>query len=247
MERKAERKSHPPSENAAKELIGYMQKKPKRTPVKITLKGSLQGIDFGSSKIFQSGPIAIVFGDWKELQPILQKHRNDIDDFEIEQDRRLSAVPLLDLLPVQARVEPGAIIRERVTLEQRAIIMMGAVINIGAVIGEETMIDMNAVIGGRAEVGKRCHVGAGAVIAGVIEPPSAMATTIEDNVIIGANAVILEGVRVGKDAVVAAGAVVTRDVPPYTVVGGVPARFLKKKDEKTSSKTEIVHALRSLE
>lgn len=50
---------------------------------------------------------------------------------------------------------------------------------------------------------------------------------IEDDVWLGAGAVITDGVRVGKGAVVAAGAVVTKDVPPYTVVGGVPARVIK--------------------
>ncbi len=50
---------------------------------------------------------------------------------------------------------------------------------------------------------------------------------VEDDVWIGAGAIITDGVRVGKGSVVAAGAVVTQDVPPYTVVGGVPARVLK--------------------
>ena len=50
---------------------------------------------------------------------------------------------------------------------------------------------------------------------------------IEDDVWVGAGAVITDGVRIGRGAVVAAGAVVSADVPPHTVVGGVPARVLR--------------------
>lgn len=52
------------------------------------------------------------------------------------------------------------------------------------------------------------------------------------NVWIGAHATILAGVTIGDDAVVAAGAVVTRDVPAGTIVGGVPARVMKKLADK---------------
>jgi acetyltransferase-like isoleucine patch superfamily enzyme len=50
---------------------------------------------------------------------------------------------------------------------------------------------------------------------------------IEDGVWIGEGACVLPGVRVGRFAIVGANAVVTRDVPPYTVVGGVPARPIR--------------------
>jgi len=53
---------------------------------------------------------------------------------------------------------------------------------------------------------------------------------IENDVWIGANSTILAGVKIGKGAVVGAGAVVTKDVAPYTVVGGVPAIFIKNRE-----------------
>ncbi|SMG16927.1 CatB-related O-acetyltransferase [Fibrobacter sp. UWB13] len=57
---------------------------------------------------------------------------------------------------------------------------------------------------------------------------------IDDDVWIGFGATILSGVHIGQGAVIAAGAVVTSDIPPYTVVGGIPARVIKKRfDEKT--------------
>jgi acetyltransferase-like isoleucine patch superfamily enzyme len=57
---------------------------------------------------------------------------------------------------------------------------------------------------------------------------------IEDDVWLGSGAVVTDGVRIGRGAVVAAGAVVTKEVPPHTVVAGVPARVIKTIDGRQS-------------
>ncbi|MGM9904425.1 MAG: 2,3,4,5-tetrahydropyridine-2,6-dicarboxylate N-acetyltransferase [Enterococcus sp.] len=229
----------------AQEIIQFIQTAEKKTPVKVYLN-LLEPIEFPKSKVFGEVHSPVVFGDYREIAPILEKEAEKILAIEIEQQARNSAVPLLDITAINARIEPGAIIREQVTIGDQAVIMMGAIINIGAAIGERTMIDMGAILGGRAIVGSHCHIGAGAVLAGVIEPASAKPVVVEDGVLIGANAVIVEGVRIGQNAVVAAGAVVLEDVAPETVVGGTPARVLKIKDEQTKENTALIAALREL-
>lgn len=228
----------------AYEIIEYISKSEKKTPVKLYIKEK-ESIDYGNSKVFGAGD-KIVFGDWNELKTILEENKDKIEDVMIENDRRNSGIPLLDIKDIPARIEPGAIIREQVEIGKNAVIMMGAILNIGAVVGDGTMIDMGAVLGGRATVGAHCHIGAGAVLAGVIEPASATPVIVEDNVLVGANAVVVEGVHVGKNAVVAAGAVVLEDVPENAVVAGTPARVIKMKDEKTSAKTALLDALRNI-
>jgi acetyltransferase-like isoleucine patch superfamily enzyme len=70
---------------------------------------------------------------------------------------------------------------------------------------------------------------------------TARGIVVEDDVWIGAGAILTDGVRVGCGAVVAAGAVVTRDVPPHTVVAGVPARVVKQISGDDTPPTVVVH------
>ena len=209
----------------AEQIIAYIRDAEKKTPVKVYV-WEKEPVSFPGCREFPAGEkCKIVFGDWKDVGPILESH--EFEHIEIENNCRNSAIPMLDMKNIPARIEPGAIIREQVTVEKNAVIMMGAILNIGTSVGAGTMIDMGAVLGGRAIVGARCHIGAGAVLAGVIEPASATPVVVEDEVLIGANAVVIEGCRIGRGAVVAAGAVVISGAscPPVFLAIQSPIAF----------------------
>lgn len=120
----------------------------------------------------------------------------------------------------------------------------------GVKIGGNTHIDVGSTIYGHGEVviGKDCAIASGVRIYSqsnthklgitvpiVEQPREYAAVNIGDDVWIGANAVILPGVHVGAHSVVAAGAVVTKDVPPATIVGGVPARVISSRTDAASN------------
>ncbi|MGG7145076.1 2,3,4,5-tetrahydropyridine-2,6-dicarboxylate N-acetyltransferase [Clostridium nigeriense] len=226
------------------EIARFIKDSKKTTPIRAYINGNLSNVNFKNLEWYGNNNFYIIFGESDLVIEFIETNKSLINHFRFENDRRNSAIPMLSLLNIDARIEPGAIIRDRVKIEKNAVIMMGAVINIGCEIGEGTMIDMNAVLGARAKIGKRSHLGAGAVVAGVLEPPSKSPCEIGNDVLIGANAVILEGVTVGNGAVIAAGSVVTKDVPSGVVVAGSPAKIIKSVDEKTKDKTKLLDDLR---
>jgi acetyltransferase-like isoleucine patch superfamily enzyme len=131
-----------------------------------------------------------------------------------------------------------------------SIIMHGAILHVynfrnmkqsGIKIGRDSLIGEYSVIRGQGgvSIGDRVYTSPFTQIIAVnhvFDDPNrpfveqgitAEGIVIEDDVWLGAGAIITDGVRVGQGAVVAAGAVVTKDVPPHTVVGGVPAKPIK--------------------
>lgn len=140
----------------AQDIIQLIRDSKKQTPVKVYLR-SRKPIEFPECKNFNG----VIIGDWNKIEPILEANSEDIEDLYVEGDARNSALPLLDVKGINARIEPGAIIRDHVEIHDNAVIMMGAVLNIGAIVGKGSMIDMNAVLGGRAIVRDNCHIGAG--------------------------------------------------------------------------------------
>lgn len=107
-------------------------------------------------------------------------------------------------------------------------------------IGDRCRVGMSNVIIGPVTIGNDVILAQNIVLSGLNhgyeditlpphnQPVTKKKITLEDEVWIGANAVVVAGVTIGKHSVVAAGSIVTKDVPPYTVVAGNPARIIKK-------------------
>lgn len=108
-------------------------------------------------------------------------------------------------------------------------------------IGEDTVIGENAVLDGRdqLQIGNHVALATGVMIFNSQHEiddeffsPSQAPVIIEDYVFVGPGVIIQPGVRIGKGAVIAAGAVVTKDVPPFSIVGGVPAKIIGERKIK---------------
>ena len=113
------------------EIAKYIKEAKKATPVKAYVTGNLEGVSTADVKVFGQGNFWILMGDCVAVQEILESKKDLISDCHLEYDRRNSAVPLLDITGIEARIEPGALIRDRVKIGKNAVVMMGAVINIG--------------------------------------------------------------------------------------------------------------------
>lgn len=149
-----------------------------------------------------------------------------------------------------AEVEPGAEIGPGTSIWHLAHLRSGAVVGADCNLGRGVYVDGDVVIGDRvkvqnfallyepARIGDGVFIGPAVVLTNDLHPRavtpdgalktaddwSAVGVTLQEGCSLGARSVVLPGVTVGPWAMVAAGAVVTRDVPPYALVAGVPAR-----------------------
>ncbi|MFT4031634.1 MAG: acyltransferase [Siphonobacter sp.] len=159
--------------------------------------------------------------------------------------------------PFVHKKERSAIIRPHVrldvlpfrgfTLGKESIIESYSVINngVGDVnIGNNCTIGISNVIIGPVDIESNVIIAQHVVISGLnheyedvdvpicLQPIKTSKITIEEDCWIGANTVITAGITIGKHSVVAGGSIVTKNVPPFSVVGGNPAKILKQYDFK---------------
>lgn len=134
----------------------------------------------------------------------------------------------------------GVLIREDTVVDAKTKIGTGTIIDGRTFIGSNSNIQSGVYIPIGTQIGNRVFIGPRAVITNDKYPPSRriVVTVIEDDAVVGANSTIVAGVKIGRGAVVAAGAVVTKDVEPDTVVAGVPARPIMKREQYEEKKKQ---------
>ncbi len=118
---------------------------------------------------------------------------------------------------------PSAVVAENAVIGPGAQILAGVVIQPEAVLGRECIINTCASIDHECILEDGVEIAPGAVLAGLVH--------VETGAWVASGAVVLPRLRIGADSIVGAGAVVTKDVPPRTVVVGIPARSLKSIDK----------------
>jgi len=159
--------------------------------------------------------------------PIQQMKTIEVGPFEFH-----DKIPMKkNFAELGVRVVPHAIARHGSFLE-RGVIMMPSYVNLGAWVGSGSMIDTWATVGSCAQIGRNVHLSGGVGIGGVLEPPQAAPTIIEDDCFIGSRSIVVEGVRVEREAVLGANVVLTQSTriidvtgsEPITYKGRVPAR-----------------------
>ncbi|MCL8208476.1 MAG: N-acetyltransferase [Actinomycetia bacterium] len=131
-------------------------------------------------------------------------------------------------------IADGAQVRERCRLGRRVVVGRGVTIENDSTVGDETKFQTGAYLTAHSTVEDHVFVAPGVVTTNdpylartAARHAAIRGPRIRRGARIGGGAVLLPGVEVGREAVVAAGAVVTRDVPPYRVVMGVPARVVR--------------------
>jgi 2,3,4,5-tetrahydropyridine-2-carboxylate N-succinyltransferase len=193
----------------------------------------LELLDRGELRVAEPTPTgAWRVNDWVKKAVVLFFPLQQMVTIEVGPFEFHDKIPLKRQYAQQGvRVVPHAIARYGSFLE-RGVILMPSYVNIGAWVGSGTMVDTWATVGSCAQIGRNVHLSGGVGIGGVLEPPQAAPTIIEDECFIGSRCIVVEGVRIEREAVLGANVVLTQSThiidvtnsEPIIYKGRVPAR-----------------------
>ncbi len=202
-------------------------------PVREAVQEVLAHLDKGRLRVASPAPDGSwVVHEWVKKAVVLYFPLQHMETLEVGPFEFHDKIPLKhDYQSQGVRVVPHALARYGAFLEE-GVILMPSYVNIGAWVGQGSMVDTWATVGSCAQIGRRVHLSGGVGIGGVLEPPQAAPTIIEDDCFVGSRSIIVEGVRVEREAVIGANVVLTQSTriidvtgdEPVTMRGRVPAR-----------------------
>ena len=120
----------------------------------------------------------------------------------------------------ESAIHPTAILSNSASIGDYAFLGEYSIVRTSATIGDGLLLQSGAVISHHCKVGKFVSIGPNAAIASKV--------SVGDRTLIGVGASVKPGIEIGNDCIIGAGAVVVSDLPPHSVVGGNPARQLRK-------------------
>jgi len=245
--------------------------------LKKIIRDTISDLDSGKLRVAEKNNNNWVVNEWAKKAILLSFRIEDYTLMKAGHSNYCDKVPMkyeeqeVDYFRQSGtRVVPGTIVRKGAYIANN-VILMPSFVNIGAYVDSGTMIDTWATVGSCAQIGKNVHISGGVGIGGVLEPPQATPTIIEDNCFVGARSEIAEGVVVEEGSVISMGVYIGQStrifnratgqisygrVPAGSVVvaGNLPAKdgshslycavIVKQVDEKTRSKISINELLR---
>ena len=200
---------------------------------KDAIRSVVEMVDQGKLRVAEPDGDSWKVNDWVKKAIVLYFPIQQMETIEVGPFEFYDKIPLKKSFAAQGvRVVPHALARYGSFIESDAI-LMPSYVNIGAWVGSGTMVDTWATVGSCAQIGRNVHLSGGVGIGGVLEPPQASPTIIEDHCFIGSRCIVVEGVRVRKEAVLGANVVLTQSTHIIDVTGPTPVTFKGEVPERS--------------
>ena len=200
---------------------------------KDAIRSIVEMVDQGKLRVAEPDGDSWKVNDWVKKAIVLYFPIQQMETIEVGPFEFYDKIPLKKNFAAQGvRVVPHALARYGCFIESGAI-LMPSYVNIGAWVGSGTMVDTWATVGSCAQIGRNVHLSGGVGIGGVLEPPQASPTIIEDHCFIGSRCIVVEGVRVRKEAVLGANVVLTQSTHIIDVTGPTPVTFKGEVPERS--------------